>query len=250
MASAQVQCGPAKFMFASAICHSSLSRGLDDASTEALNELAAIRRFVARGQVLYHAGDDFSALYVVCAGAFKSSLLSEDGREQIVGFYMAGDVLGADAIGSGTHETTVTSLEDSYACEIPFARLEALCCSLPALHRQLLRVIATEIHHDQNMLLLLGSMRAEERLAAFLLSLSRQFAARGYSHRQYNLPMTRTDIASYLGLTHETVSRLLSRLQQQHVLRIDRRSIELKDISALQSVVGITKSGHNRAVFV
>lgn len=203
-----------------------------------LMRVSAQRRRVRRGEYLYRGGADFQALYVVRAGAFKTVLLTEDGREQVTGFHMAGEVLGLDAIGSDVYAGDAVALEDSDVAEIPFAALEERAAREPALQRELWRMLASEIQRERTLMVLLGSMRAEERLAAFLLNLSQRMAARGFSANRFVLRMTREEIGSLLGLKLETVSRLLSRFQTEGLIMVRHREIEIKAIQALRAVIG------------
>ncbi len=203
-------------------------------------ELAAVERLIQRGQsirkgqFLYRAGAAFGALYIVKAGCFKSSVVSEDGREQVTGFYMSGEMIGMDAISTERYTCSAIALEDGEVCELPFSRLESLSQQIPALQRHFYKLMSREIVRDHGVMLLLGNMKAEERLAAFLLNLSQRFQCRGYSPRQFNLRMTREEIGSFLGLKLETVSRLFSRFQDDGLILVNNRQIELLDLPALR----------------
>ena len=203
--------------------------GSDETS---LDELVHARKRVKRGATLYRAGDACNSLYAVRAGFFKSRLVLEDGRDQVVGFHMGGELLGLDGMGTDRHTADAIALEDSEVCVIPCAHLEQ-----PHLQRSLRRVMSRELVRDQNVMMLLGTMRAEERLAAFLLNLSQRFRARGYSHVEFHLRMTREEIGSYLGLSLETVSRLFSRFQAEGFISVQQKHIAIHDIGALASVL-------------
>lgn len=196
-----------------------------------------IRRRVRRGEYLFHCGASFHALYGVRAGSFKSVLLTEDGREQVTGYHMAGEILGLESIGSELCSSDAIALEDSEVVEIPFAELDALARRDPALQRELFRLLAAEIQRERGLMLLLGSMRAEERLATFLLNLSKRLAARGWSATHFILRMTREEIGSYLGLKLETVSRTFSKFQDEGILEVKQRQIRVLDPAALQALV-------------
>ena len=215
-----------------------LPRGLKQADLQRLETLVAAPRPVHRGESLFRTGDAFGALYAVRTGTFKTRLSTADGREQITGFQMAGELLGLDGIGNGQHHCDAVALEDSQVCVIPYGRLQALACDLPDLQRQLLERMSREIVHDHAMQLLLGSLHAEERLAAFLLDLTQQLAERGYSPTSLMLRMTRQEIGNCLGLTLETVSRCFSKLQHEGVLRVRQRQIEVLDLAALRRRLG------------
>ena len=206
--------------------------GLNAADSDTLDEMAYTRKRVKRGENLFHAGAAFDSIYAVRAGFFKSSVLLEDGRDQVMGFHMAGEILGLDGIGSGTYTADVIALEDSEVCIIPYARLEQ-----PGLQRQLHKVMSRELVRDQGVMTLLGTMRAEERLAAFLLNLSHRFVARGYSPNEFHLRMTRDEIGSYLGLSLETVSRLFSRFQEDGLIAVQQKHIRIHDVAGLRAVM-------------
>jgi CRP/FNR family transcriptional regulator len=199
---------------------------------ELLANPAYTRRRVKRGDTLFHAGAHFDSLYAVRSGFFKSSVVLEDGRDQVTGFHMAGEVLGLDGIGSESHTSDLVALEDSEVCVIPYAHLEE-----PALQRQLHRIMGRELVRDQGVMMLLGSMRADERLAAFLLNLSQRFVARGFSPSEFHLRMKRQEIASYLGLSLETVSRLFSRFDAEGLIKVHQKHVRILDIAGLKSVM-------------
>ena len=190
------------------------------------------RRRVKRGDILYRAGETFESLYAVRSGFFKSSSVLADGRDQVTGFYMAGEIVGMDGIGSNRHSGDVTALEDSEVCVIPYDRLAELGLQ-PELHKVMSRALV----HDQGVMMLLGTMRAEERLAAFLLNLSQRFVARGYSPSEFHLRMTREEIGSYLGLSLETVSRLFSRFHADDLISVQQRHVRILDVPGLRAVI-------------
>jgi CRP/FNR family transcriptional regulator len=201
-------------------------------------EIATARRRVPRGAALYHGGDRLESLYAVRSGAFKTIGVSRNGTEKITGFHLPGELLGLDAISSGRHGYSAVALEDSEVCVLRFAQLERLAMSLPALQHQLLRLLSSDISRDQGLMLLLGSMTAEQRLAAFLLSLSRRHQRLGFAADRFMLRMTREEIGSYLGLTLETVSRLLSRFQREDWIAVHQRDVEIRNKDRLMEVVG------------
>jgi CRP/FNR family transcriptional regulator len=206
--------------------------GMHGGDADVLDDLSYTRKRVKRGETLFHAGVAFDALFAVRSGFFKSSVLLEDGRDQVTGFHMAGELVGLDGIASGAHASDVVALEDSEVCIIPYARLEE-----PAMQRQLHKVMSRELVRDQGVMMLLGTMRAEERLAAFLLNLSTRFTARGYSPSEFHLRMTREELGSYLGLSLETVSRLFSRFQDEGIISVRQKHICILDVRALKGVV-------------
>ncbi len=203
-----------------------------------LESIASTKRAYKRGDYLYRSGSKFGSLYAIQTGFFKTQVLHEDGREQVTGFQMAGEIIGLDAISTDVHTCDAVALEDSEICELPFNKLEELSRKLPTLQRHLHKIMSREIVRDQGIMLLLGSMRAEERLAAFLLNLSQRFAARGLSASTFRLRMTRQEIGSYLGLKLETVSRTLSYFQESRLIDVKSKSIELLDMSGLLGLVG------------
>jgi CRP/FNR family transcriptional regulator len=204
--------------------------GLSDPEAARLGDLIYTRKRVKRGEHLYRAGADFDALFAVRSGFFKSSVVIEDGRDQVTGFHMAGEVLGMDGIGTDSHASDVTALEDSEVCVIPYSRLEQ-----PELQRQVQKVMSRELVRDHGVMLLLGTMRAEERLATFLLNLSQRFTARGYSPSEFHLRMTREEIGSYLGLSLETVSRLFSRFQAEGIIEVQQKHVKILDVAKLRA---------------
>jgi CRP/FNR family transcriptional regulator len=216
-----------------------LPAGLDQHELEKLDRIVTRRRPVRRGDYLYRSGAALDSLYAIRTGFMKSCVLHEDGREQVAGFHMMGDVMGLEAIGSGRHMCDVVALEDSDACEIPLARLEQLSRDIPSLQQHFHRIMSREIMRDHGVMLLLGSMRAEERLAAFLLNLSQRFTARGYSAREFYLRMTREEIGSYLGLKLETVSRTLSRFQDEKLIEVQAKHVKILDMEALREMIGL-----------
>jgi len=203
-----------------------------------LSRAGGQRRRLKRGEYLYRYGAEFTALYGIHAGSFKSVLLTEDGREQVTGFHMAGEVLGLDGLGADHYNGDAIALEDGEVIEIARDALELLVRHEPLLQRELFRMLASEIQRERALMLLLGSMRAEERLAAFLLNLSQRLAARGYSATRFILRMTREEIGSLLGLKLETVSRILSRFQAEKLIRVHNREIEISDLARLRCVIG------------
>jgi CRP/FNR family transcriptional regulator len=212
--------------------------GLSQSHVEELDELVYARRKVKRGKVLYAAGDRFESLYAIRSGFFKTNLIHEDGRDHVTGFQMAGELLGMDGIGTEIHSCNAVALEDSEVCNIPFARLEELSREIAPLQHHFHKVMSREIVRDHGVMMLLGSMRAEERLAAFLLNLSQRFTARGYSASEFNLRMTREEIGSYLGLKLETVSRIFSKFQEDGMISVQQKHIRITDIAALHHLVG------------
>ena len=197
----------------------------------------AQRRTVPRGQALFRSGEAFRTIYAVRTGFFKTCVSTPDGRDQVTGFQMAGELLGLDGIGTDQHHCDAVALEDSQVCVFPYSQLEDLSREFTELQRQFHKIMSREIVRDHGVMLLLGSMRAEERLAAFLLNLSQRLKARGFSSSALVLRMTREEIGSYLGLKLETVSRAFSRFQEDGLLAVKQRSIRIVDEESLRKLV-------------
>jgi CRP/FNR family transcriptional regulator, anaerobic regulatory protein len=206
--------------------------GLTEPDTALFGDLIYTRKRVRRSESLYRAGGSFDSLYAIRSGFFKSSVVLEDGRDQVTGFHMAGEILGMDGIGTDSHNADVIALEDSEVCIIPYEHLVE-----PRLQRQLQKVMSRELVRDQGLMMLLGTMKAEERLAAFLLNLSQRFVARGFSPHEFHLRMTRDEIGSYLGLSLETVSRLFSRFQDDGLITVQQKHICILDVPGLRAVM-------------
>lgn len=215
-----------------------LPMGLGQEQLARLDALIGLRRAVARGEALFREGDHFDAFYAVRLGFFKTSVGSADGREQVTGFQMAGELLGLDGVGHGRHHCGAIALEDSQVCVIPFQAVEDLARTLPDLQHSLHRLMSREIVRDHSTLFALGSLRADERVAAFLLGLARRLEARGFSSRDLVLRPSREEMGSYLGLKLETVSRALSHLQNEGVLAVRLKQLQIIDIERLRAFAG------------
>jgi CRP/FNR family transcriptional regulator len=211
--------------------------GIGEAQMERLDAIVATRRSVPRGESLFRSGEAFTSLYAVRTGFFKTCLSSEDGRDQVTGFQMAGELLGLDGIGTDRHTCDAVALEDSQVCVIPYHQLEDLSREISDLQRHFHKIMSREIVRDHGVMLLLGSMRAEERLAAFLLNLTQRLRTRGFSASSLVLRMTREEIGSYLGLKLETVSRAFSKFQDEGILDVKQRQITVLNPEALQALV-------------
>jgi CRP/FNR family transcriptional regulator len=211
--------------------------GMPPADVADVDGVIRARRRIRRGEHLYRAGDPFTALHGFRSGFFKSYIDTPDGQVQVTGFPMAGDIVGLDGIGTGVHARSIVALDDGEACVMPYAQLQDAAASSPALAHQVHRMMSREIVREQGQVALLGNMRADARLAAFLLELSEKFAARGYSATDFHLRMTRDDIGSYLGVTLETISRALARLKEQGLITAKLRSIAIVDVAQLRRLV-------------
>ncbi|HWK82940.1 MAG TPA: helix-turn-helix domain-containing protein [Caldimonas sp.] len=236
MASCKVQCSHCNLR---EIC---LPVGLTRDELERMDgRLVAVRRRVAHGETLFRTGDRLDSVYAVWTGFFKTIVTSNQGREQVTGFQMGGEMLGLDGIDTGRHEVDATALEDSQVFQIPFAELEALGREVPSLQRQFHKIMSREIGRDSRAMLLLGTMYAEERVAAFLLDLTHRLQARGYSASSVLLRMSREEIGSFLGLKLETVSRTFSKFQASGLLFVQQKQIQITDPVGLQHLLdGVT----------
>lgn len=214
-----------------------LPLGLNEEELARLDDLVSTRRRLKRGDHLYRAGDAFDAIYAIRSGFFKTDVLLEDGRDQVTGFQMTGELLGLDGISTEHHTCNAIALEDSEICAIPFARLESLSREIHTLQHHVHKVMSREIVRDHGVMMLLGTMRAEERLAAFLLNLSQRFTARGFSPSEFNLRMTREEIGSYLGLKLETVSRAFSRFQDEGYIAVQQKHIRILNVGGLKALM-------------
>jgi len=204
---------------------------------EQVQNIVYSRRRVKRGESLFGTGDEFTSVYAIRSGFFNTSVVDGEGREQVTGFFMGGELLGLDGIGSGRHNGTAIALEDSEVCVMPYALIESMSQEFPQLQRHLHSVLSREIVRDHGVMMLLGSMRAEERLAAFLSNLSKRFVRRGYSQSDFHLRMTREEIGSYLGLKLETVSRLFSQFQKDGLIAVEQKHVRILDIAGLDKVL-------------
>ena len=211
--------------------------GLSSEEQQRLVELIVHHRRVERGDCLFRAGDPFSAVYILHAGFFKTEVLLPDGRSQVTGFQMAAEMLGLDGIGTDHHTCNAVALEDSDVCVIPFDRMTGLLREIGPLQSHFHKMMSREIVRDHRVMMLLGTMRSEERLAAFLINLSKRFTTRGFSAAEFNLRMTREEIGSYLGLKLETVSRAFSRFHEAGLISVQQKRIRILDPDALQRML-------------
>ncbi|NVD71403.1 fumarate/nitrate reduction transcriptional regulator Fnr [Duganella sp. BJB1802] len=219
-----------------------LPMGLDNNDMDRLDQIIGRRRKVPRGAPLFRIGDSFQSLYAIRLGHFKTYQVNREGVEQITGFQMAGELLGMDAISADQHHCTGVALEDSEVCEIPFGSLQQLLADMPTLLRHFHRMMSQEITREQSVMLLLGNMQATQRFAAFLVNLSSRYEARGYSPHVFQLRMSREEIGNYLGLTIESISRLLSKFKKEGLLRVSNREIELLEPIRLKAITAGTQT--------
>jgi len=193
-------------------------------------------RSIHKDEQVFSAGDPFTSIYVVKSGAIKTVSLSDQGIEQITGFFLPSETFGLDSVAFPHYGNSAVALETSAVCEIPFAKVELLCKQIPSLQRHFFDMMSREIHQDQELITLLSKHNAEERVASLLLSISRRNELRKLSPNRLRLPMSRADIGSYLGLTVETVSRVLGRLQRQGLIRVDKKELDIVDFSGLKRI--------------
>ena len=211
--------------------------GLTPTELDRIDEVVASRRKVKRGDMLFRNGDKFANLFAVRTGFFKTCITTEDGRNQVTGFQMAGEVMGLDGIVHDVHTCNAVALEDAEVCVMPFDRIEELSREVNALQHHVHKIMSREIVRENGVMMLLGSMRAEERLAAFLLNLMQRLHARGFSQSELVLRMTREEIGSYMGLKLETVSRTFSKFVEDGIIEVKQRHIRVLNGDALRNIV-------------
>ncbi len=212
--------------------------GMNDDDLSNLDAVVDQPKPLHKNDYLYRDGEKTAAIYAVRSGCVKTMTESANGDEQIVGFHLPGELLGLDGFADGSHTCNAIALETSSVCELPLDQLESLCHRLPGLQKQMRRIMGKEVNNDHKLLLLLGKMTAEERLASFLLSLSARMEERHWKENEFNLTMPRQDIANYLGMAVETVSRLFATFQTEKIIDVDRRHITILDMQRLKSIVG------------
>ncbi|PUA16476.1 helix-turn-helix domain-containing protein [Glaciimonas sp. PCH181] len=214
-----------------------LPMGLTELEMDRLDKIVRHRRRIARDTALYRMNDPFINLYAIRVGHFKTYQVNANGAHHISGFQMTGEILGMEAISANRHQCDAVALEDSEVCEIPFAELEGLLRDVPIMLRHFHRMMSREIAQDHTAMLQLGNLRAEQRFAAFLLNLSNCYKTRGYSATNFQLRMSREEIANFLGLTNETISRLLAQFKKTAWVKANNREIELLNLPALHALV-------------
>jgi CRP/FNR family transcriptional regulator len=229
----QVSCGNCRL---ASIC---LPLALEQDDIEQLDSIIQRSKPLQKHQHLYREGDDFQSVYAVRSGTLKAYKTTDDGREQVTGFYFPGEILGMDGISNNTHASSAKSLETAAVCEIPFTSLEKLSALMPSLQRHFFQLMSREITEDQQLITLLSKNSADERVASLMLSISTRNGRRKLSATQFRLPMSRVDIGNYLGLTVETVSRVFSRMQKMDMLRVDNKEIEILDLDGLRGMANL-----------
>jgi CRP/FNR family transcriptional regulator len=205
---------------------------------ERLDDIIDKSRPLKKGEHLFHQGDEFESVYAIRAGSVKSYTITNEGEEQITGFYFPGELVGLSGFDSNNYPVSTKILETTTVCEIPFEHLDSLCGQLPELRRQVMRTMSKEIRDDQQMMMLLSKKNAEERVATFLVKLSQRFQARGYSAHKFRLSMSRNEIGNYLGLAVETVSRIFTRFQKNELIQVDGKEVDLINLEHLYTLAG------------
>lgn len=201
-----------------------------------VNTLVKNRRTYKRGELLYSPGEPFRAAFAIRTGSIKTSIVTDDNRTQVTGFHIAGEVLGLDAIVNDYYTCEARALETTSVCEVPFERYEELAQQAPDLPHQMVRIMSQEIVHNQEMMLLLGKKKAEERLATFLVNLSARLERHGRPSEEFRLSMSRNDIGNYLGLAEETVCRVITRFEGEELISTERRLVRLGQVERLQAM--------------
>ena len=228
----QVHCSTCSL---SSLC---LPVSLNMTEMDRLDDIIDKSRPLKKGDHLFHQGEPFSSVYALRAGTIKTYTLTNEGEEQITGFYFPGELVGLSGFDSEAYPVSAKILETTTVCEIPFERLDDLSGQMPELRRQILRTLSKEVRDDQQMMLLLSKKNAEQRVATFLVKLSSRFKARGYSATNFRLSMSRNEIGNYLGLAVETVSRIFTRFQKMELIRVDGKEIELTDLDEIYRLSG------------
>ena len=220
----------------SSIC---LPFALEAKEVDELDSIIQRSKPLQKGQHLYRESDGFESVYAVRSGTLKAYQTTDDGREQVTGFYFPGEILGMDGIANNAHASSARALETAAVCEIPFSSLEKLSAVMPHLQRHFFQLMSREIAEDQQLITLLSKSSADERVAALLVSISTRNARRRLSATQFRLSMSRVDIGNYLGLTVETVSRVFSRMQKLNMLQVENKEIEILDLEALSEMADL-----------
>lgn len=226
----QVNCSNCRL---GAIC---LPYSLEATEIDQLDSIVQRSKPLQKNQHLYRETDEFQSVFAVRSGTIKAYRTTDDGQEQVTGFYFPGEILGMDGISNNTHASSAKALETASVCEIPFTSLEKLSASMPQLQRHFFQLMSREITEDQQLITLLSKSSADGRVAALLVSVSTRNARRQLSATQFRLSMSRVDIGNYLGLTVETVSRVFSRMQKKSILSVENKEIEILDVDALREI--------------
>jgi CRP/FNR family transcriptional regulator len=214
--------------------HLCLPVSLNKSELESLDDIIERKKPLHKHDKLVSAGQAFHSLYAIRSGSFKTFISDKDGVEQITGFHFPGDIIGFDALKNQVHQSSSQALETAMVCELPYDTLESVSNHYPKLRQQIMKFMSAEIKHDHDLIMLLSKRSAEERLLYFIGQLSQRFDERGYSAKQFNLSMTRNEIGNYLGLTVETISRLLTRFQKEELIKVDGKLITIINLDGLK----------------
>jgi CRP/FNR family transcriptional regulator len=212
---------------------------LNTQELDTLDNIIERKRPIQKGEMIFKDGEQLHAIFAIRSGTFKTYTIDENGDEQITGFHLPGDLLGFDAISNNEHPSFAQALETSMVCEIPFDNLDKLSTTMPRLRRQILRLMSSEIRTDQEMLMLLNHKNAEQRLASFICALSERYRSRALSATEFRLTMTRSEIGNYIGLTVETISRLLNKFQKEGYIVVTGKLISILDLEKLKEIAGL-----------
>ena len=215
-----------------------IPQGMSDDELKLIDTVIERKKPVHTNDYLFRAGDTNRSIYAVLSGSVKTLVDNPNGEEQIVGFHLPGELLGMDGFSGDAHTCSAVALETSSVCEFPLESLDEVCHVVPSIQYAMRRIMGKEVTKDHAMLLLLGRMSAEEKLASFLISLSKRMAQRHWKPTEFNLTMPRQDIANYLGLAVETVSRLFAHLQDEKIIEVDRRRVNISDMERLKAIIG------------
>jgi CRP/FNR family transcriptional regulator len=215
-----------------------IPQGMSEEELKLIDTVIERKKPVHKNDYLFRAGDTNRSIYAVLSGSVKTLVDNPNGEEQIVGFHLPGELLGMDGFSGDAHTCSAVALETSSVCEFPLESLDEVCHVVPSIQYAMRRIMGREVTKDHAMLLLLGRMSAEEKLASFLISLSKRMAQRHWKPTEFNLTMPRQDIANYLGLAVETVSRLFAHLQDENIIEVDRRRVNISDMDRLKAIVG------------
>jgi CRP/FNR family transcriptional regulator len=213
--------------------HLCLPVALNKTEIESLDDIIERKKPLHKNDLLVKSGDKFNSLYAVRTGSFKSFVTNSDGEEQITGFHFPGDIIGFDALRENKHQSYAQALETAMVCELPYETLDEMSVQFPKLRHQIMSFMSAEIKQDHDLMMLLNKRSAEERLLYFLSQLSQRFEERGFSNKEFHLTMTRNEIGNYLGLTIETISRLLSRFQKENIIQVDGKLITILDFDEM-----------------
>jgi CRP/FNR family transcriptional regulator len=205
-----------------------------------VDDIIQHRPLLQKQDYLYRAGDGFECLYVVRSGCVKTVMNSESGEEKITGFYLPGDIVGIDGISEQAYHSSAIALNTSSICKVPFEQIELLASSVPDLQRHMFTIMSREVVTDQQAMVIMNKKKADARIAAFLLSLSSRFQRQKLSPFHWGLPMSRGELGNYLGLTIETVSRVLTKLNKKDIISVDKREISINNIVALQEIADLS----------